>query len=217
MYKNLHTFLYALLTCPPYSYPTDQSHLRIDKFQDSDLTDSTGSIRYSMLTSAVSTRYNINHARFRGWIRNLKGNQKNQERTCRPRIIEDMDGEELRKSSRAHESNSDPTVVDVFNTNQYHQLAVARAKRLKVDPTLACIDKDTVPLPSRNSIKKYDKKYHLKNRKSQALTEARRNAMTDIRLVFTTAVFVWALALNKEPHLIWNVDATTFECKPKGI
>ena len=169
-----------------------------------------------MLTSAVCKRYNIQSSTLTHWIWNLKENRKNQAKTCRPLLLEEEDGDALRVAARRAERNCDPTAAASFELKQYHQQVTARIKRMKVDPALGCYDTDTISPPCRNTIKKYHQKYRLFNRGTQALTEARHNAMSDIRLIFTTAVFVWALALNKQPHLIWNVDATTFECRPKG-
>ena len=89
-------------------------------------------------------------------------------------------------------------------------------KRRKVDPTQTIYDVDNVPIPSRNTLKKYREDFDLHKRCTQSLTIARKQAQCDIRLIYSTAVFIWALCYQKPSHLIWNVDATTFECCPIG-
>ena len=131
-------------------------------------------------------------------------------------MFEEADGIALQASCLTHENDFDPVVVETFKGKRLTEQAVVALKRLKVDPTVKVYHVDNVAIPSRPTLKKYHKALKLRIRKSQSLTLARKAAQCDIRLIYSTAVFIWALANQKPSNLIWNVDATTFECSPKG-
>jgi len=177
----------------------------IDHFDDSGRDKATFILckRYCLVISTV-----------KNWIHSIvKLKKKNSSSSAgRPFAIDGTSEINIKAKLIAQEAAVEPLSKELFNILMVEEKILSQ-KRKFVDP-----DNDASHITihntsiDRKTIKNTQKNCDFRTRIPQTITNARLAAMSCARLIYITAVIVWALARFLPKENKWNADCTTFIC-----
>lgn len=166
-------------------------------------------------------RYGLNYNTVRCWVQRF-GKELSKKPKCertkgRPATFTEEDKVEFAKRLKEAEL---PTAKGILplTLEQTYDLA----KEIKLESTKKQYV-NSAPYMNINSMKldyrtlqRIKEETETRDRKAQALTLARNDAVRDIRLIYITAVFIYILGRYLAAPYKWNADCTTFICYARG-
>eukprot|EP01038_Epipyxis_sp_PR26KG_P014706 gene14706-19764_t len=176
-----------------------------------DAFDDTGAVK---ATALLCKRYNISTSTVQNWVSvNKKKLKKNSNSGGGRNLDLDQTSRLVLKENLIEQENVvEPISAEAFNRIVLEEKVLSK-KRKYLSPT----EQDyniTIHNTSINhkTVKSIKKACYFRDRVPQSLTDARLTAMSCIRLIYITAVLVWALARFLPKECKWNADCTTFIC-----
>jgi hypothetical protein len=207
-YNDLSTYIFS---GPEKDYLVSQIICSDPNLRSIDAFDDTGKFK---ATHLLAKRYNINRRTVRGWIKINTVQRVHNHSTSGGRSLDiDPTSREILKAKIIEREEAvEPISVDLFNKIVLEQ-KVQSVKRKFLNPTADAghisVNNTTIHTGTIASTKKA---CYFRDRAVQSLTDARLAAMSCIRLIYITAVMVWALARYLPKECKWNADCTTFIC-----